>query len=148
MKAIYLTDDEISEIMYSCKSYSLQKKMETLLLRRGIGILNVKTELESITNKEVVYELEEYQREVLVDHAKYKFVIEVYKRLVEDIKLEVYTYISKWDKLKDFINDLNLPFVPKLTVNKQLDKKYQLEEYILTPPTNDYNSVLRLVTYE
>lgn len=147
MKAIYLTDDEISEIMYSCKSYSLRKKMETLLLRKGIGVLNIKTELKPNIN-EVVYELEEYQREVLVDHAKYKFVIEVYKRLVEDIKLEVYTYISKWDKLKDFINDLNLPFVPKLTVNKQLDKKYQLEEYILTPPTNDYNSVLRLVTYE
>lgn len=147
MKAIYLTDDEISEIMYSCESYSLQKKMETLLLRRGIGVLNIKTELKPNIN-EVVYELEEYQREVLVDHAKYKFVIEVYKRLVEDIKLEVYTYISKWDKLKDFINDLNLPFVPKLTVNKQLDKKYQVEEYMLTPPTNDYNSVLRLVTYE
>lgn len=147
MKGVYLTDNEISEIMYSCESYSLRKKMETLLNRRGIGILNVKTELET-TNKKVVYELEKYQREILVEHAKYKFVVEIYKRLVEDIKLEVYTYVSKWDKLKDFINDLNLPFVPKLTVNKILDKKYQLEEYILTPPTNGYNSVLRLVNYE
>lgn len=147
MKGIYLTDNEISEIMYSCESYSLRNKMEDLLYKKGIGIIDVK--VESVPSPKITnYDLVRFQKEAIIGHEKYKFVVELYKRLVEEPKFEVYTYVSKWDKLKDFINDLNLPLVPKLRVNKILDKQYRLEEYILTPPTNDYTSVLKLVSYE
>lgn len=67
MKGIYLTDNEISEIMYNCESYSLRNKMEDLLYKKGIGIIDVK--VESVPSPKITnYDLVEFQKDTIIGH--------------------------------------------------------------------------------